>query len=343
MTLQTDLQDAIARIQTDSDVLHDIVHGDDAATITTENGPVKSVAKSVKDITDQIAQAGVNLIDAVDQAEAAQSGAELARDEAVAISGQVKISADDTTTGTLDSKIIAGSNIVLSVQNDGGNETLIITATVPTIPDATTEAKGIVEKATQAEMTAGTPDKFPDAEVIKNHLANAGYIKTDVFTASGTWTKPAGCKYIEVICTGAGASTSNGGTSSFGSHCSATGGTIGNYGSTGNGGNGGTATGGDINIRGGDGVDGGYARAQSGTTGGTGGASYWGRGGYNIVYGAGRDGGRIQQGNYPTYYYSEGGGGAGATAIKMILADNLSATVAVTVSGNGIIVVRSYG
>ena len=342
MTLQTDLQDAITRIQADSDILHDIAHGDETALITTENATVKSVAKAVKDITDNISQAGIDLLDAVADAQSAQAGSETARDEAVAASGKVKISADDTDTGTLDSKIIAGSNIVLSVQNDGGNETLVITATVPTIPDATTEAKGIIEKATQAEMSAGTPDKFPDAETIKNHLANSGYIKTDVFTSPGTWTKPAGCKYIEVICTGAGATTSTGGTSSFGSHCSATGGTAGANRSHGNGGNGGTATGGDINIRGGDGADGGYARANQGSTGGAGGASYWGRGGYNVVYGAGRDGDRVQQGNYPSQYYAQGGGGAGATAIKTILADNLSATESVTVSGNGVVFVRSY-
>lgn len=33
--------------------------------------------------------------------------------------------------------------------------------------DATTSLKGVVEKATQAEMTAGTADKFPDAATIK--------------------------------------------------------------------------------------------------------------------------------------------------------------------------------
>lgn len=41
----------------DSIVLHDIVPGDDAATITIENGLIKSVANSVKEITEQIAQA----------------------------------------------------------------------------------------------------------------------------------------------------------------------------------------------------------------------------------------------------------------------------------------------
>jgi hypothetical protein len=54
MTLQTDLQEAVTRIQADTLILHNIVHGDNQTTITTEGGPVKTVAKAVKDIQDNI-------------------------------------------------------------------------------------------------------------------------------------------------------------------------------------------------------------------------------------------------------------------------------------------------
>lgn len=364
MTLQTDLQDAIARIQTDSDVFHDIVHGDDTATITTENGPVKSVAKSVKDITDQIAQAGIDLIDAVDQAEAAQSGAEQARNEAIAVSGQVKISADDTAAGTLDSKIVAGSNIVLSVQNDGGNEALVITATVPTIPDSTTEAKGIVEKATQAEMTAGAPDKFPDAEILKNHLEQVGHITTDIFISSDTWVKPEGCRYVKVTVVGGGGGRSgNGGTSSFGSHCSATGGTKPSTNSAGGGfgGTGGVGAGGDLDI---GGQDGGSTHEQfnaprySDLAGGSGGSSILGGGGRGGVYnqstqngnnyGGGAGGAGANSNN--TNSQGQGGAGGGGAAIKIIPADQLGETETVSVGSGGsgggavgIVIVEVYG
>ena len=44
MTLQSDLQDAVARVQSDSQTLHDIIHGDDETVVDTEGGPVKSPA-----------------------------------------------------------------------------------------------------------------------------------------------------------------------------------------------------------------------------------------------------------------------------------------------------------
>jgi hypothetical protein len=348
MTLQTDLQDAITRIQSDSDMLHDIAHGDETALITTDNGTVKSVAKAVKDITDNISQAGIDLLDAVADAQNAQAGSETARDEAVAASGKVKISSDDTDTGTLDSKIIAGSNIVLSVQNDGENEALVITATVPTIPDATTDAKGIIEKATQAEMTAGTPDKFPDAETIKNHLANSGYIGSQVFTSSGTWTKPDHCKFIRVWVQGGGsggaiqsylgnnyyaAQGKPGSTSSFGSHCSATGGGQTVYCTTS--GTGGQGAGGDINIKGERGSPsvfrGSVSNAKSPSRGGN---SFFGSGGADgqldaLGHGSGGSGSYNLSGDIVA-----ASGSAGGLAIKTIPASGLGTTESVTV-GNG--------
>jgi len=61
MTLQTDLQEAIARIQADTLILHNIVHGNNTAVVTTEGGPVKSAAKTIKDIQDS-AQAVIDSI-----------------------------------------------------------------------------------------------------------------------------------------------------------------------------------------------------------------------------------------------------------------------------------------
>lgn len=57
MTLQSDLETAVAKAATDSGLLHDIVHGDATTTVTTENGPIKSVAKALSEIGDTSNQA----------------------------------------------------------------------------------------------------------------------------------------------------------------------------------------------------------------------------------------------------------------------------------------------
>lgn len=54
MTLQTDLQEAVVRVQADSQILHQIVHGDNQSIVPTEGGNVKTVAKAIKDIEDTI-------------------------------------------------------------------------------------------------------------------------------------------------------------------------------------------------------------------------------------------------------------------------------------------------
>lgn len=104
----------------------------------------------------------------------------------------------------------------------------------------------------------------------------------------------------ETVTIGAGgAASSSGGTTSFGSHCSATGG----LGSTNlPGGDGGTATGGDLNIKGGGGVG-----AGSNSASGAGGASFFGGGG-RAVRPPALDVGNGQPGN------AYGSGGSGGSA-----------------------------
>jgi hypothetical protein len=189
-----------------------------------------------------------------------------------------------------------------------------------------------------------------------------GFKSMQVFTSSGTWTKPDGIKTIRVIVTGAGGqggtclntnlsggagagtaikvidvsavssvsvtvagnasggSTDNyggdGGTSSFGAYCSATGGQgarrlqTNNYVA-----DGGTGSGGDINLKGGGvaGVDGR----------GMGGASYWGGGGHggsNYNYPHAGDGAFGSGGGagYPTGAGAPGSGGGGKHGIVVV-------------------------
>lgn len=54
MTLQTDLQDAVMRAQNDTQILHNIIHGDDQTLVSTDGGNVKTIAKTIKDIESTI-------------------------------------------------------------------------------------------------------------------------------------------------------------------------------------------------------------------------------------------------------------------------------------------------
>lgn len=54
MSLQTDLQNAVAKATTDSGLLHQIVHGPNTEMVPTEGGPVKTIAKLLHDADERI-------------------------------------------------------------------------------------------------------------------------------------------------------------------------------------------------------------------------------------------------------------------------------------------------
>lgn len=193
------------------------------------------------------------------------------------------------------------------------------------------------------------------------------YLETQVFTSSGTWSKPSGCAYVEVIVIGGGGgggsrsgttsvNGSNGGSSSFGSHCSSTGGAGGNalgYNYTTI--IGGIGSGGDINIRGGSGN--GFPIESSHYFGAGGGASYLGGSSYystsNGAYGSGGNA------NIKPSSALSGrcvfGGAAGGASLKTILDADLGSSETVTIGSgggggsvagdgvSGIVIVKAYG
>lgn len=214
-----------------------------------------------------------------------------------------------------------------------------------------------------ANITNGTTGQYLQAGA-SNPAYITGYILSTIttFAASGTWTKPAGCRAVmveivggggggggatnvgsgasagggggaggycrrfvtspgatETVTIGAlggggtggatGGAGSAGGNSSFGSWCTANGGSAGSAGTPKNTGvaagaiaNGGTAASGDINLPGGTGYSGTILGSIPASYGGTGGNSYFGQGGYS-----GYSGG--SGGTPPAGAYGAGGGG----------------------------------
>jgi hypothetical protein len=147
----------------------------------------------------------------------------------------------------------------------------------------------------------------------------------EVFTSSGTWVIPSGVTKCKVTVVGGGQgvgpdSPTSGGTSSFGSFCSATGG-----------GAGGIGVNGTLNISGGYGVGGG------GTVNGDGfdvtlpgGGTIFGNG----SYGAGGPG-LLSIRTVDVYAPDYASGSGGGTAIRIISSGLGSSFVAVTVGAGG--------
>lgn len=149
-------------------------------------------------------------------------------------------------------------------------------------------------------------------------------ISTRYITTTGTYTATSGTNFVIVeVVGGGGGVTNSGGTSSFGSFCSATGGQGGNPGS------GGLGSGGDLNAGGGSGG------SSFGSSIGNGGTSAFGYGGGSVGYGAGGSNG-----------YNGGGGGGGGGARKRINSGFSGTTVTIGAGGDngtaGIVIVYEY-
>ena len=124
MNIDTQLREAAARADTDSRLLHDIVHGDAAATVDTEGGPVKTVAKAIGDVEAGVAAAATVVTDGVAATEAARDASIEARDAAQAAVGGVLVSGNDTTADKLSVKLRPGYGIETVIEEAEGDERL---------------------------------------------------------------------------------------------------------------------------------------------------------------------------------------------------------------------------
>ena len=250
--------------------------------------------------------------------------------------------------------------------------------TAELVNTSVTTGKIVDNAVTLAKLAGGTAGKIlgfdgsgDPAELDAPSASSGGLIDTQTFTASCTWTKPAGTNSVKVTVVGGGGggggntgNGSGGGTSSFGAHCSATGGGGGGSiaqtsTSSYDGGSGGSGSSGDVNITGGGGgvgVENGSTSLQSGA----GGDSSVGGGGQGLASGntsanqggvSGNQGGG-GSGRLGNARMTSGGGGGG-TALKHITS-GLGSSETITVGsggsgggdggsgGAGIVIVEAY-
>ena len=124
MNLEAELRAAVSRADADSRLLHEIVHGDAAATVDTEGGPVKTAAKAIGDVEASVAAATSTVTEGVAQAETARDEAVAARDAVENAVRTVAVSATDTTPAALSAKLAAGRGLETAIEDAGGNESL---------------------------------------------------------------------------------------------------------------------------------------------------------------------------------------------------------------------------
>ena len=124
MNIETELRAAVSRADADSRLLHEIVHGDAAATVDTEGGPGQDRRQGNRRCRAGVAAAATVVTDGVAASEAARDASIEARDAAQAAVGAVLVSGNDTTADKLSVKLRPGHGLQTVVEDAGGDERL---------------------------------------------------------------------------------------------------------------------------------------------------------------------------------------------------------------------------
>lgn len=152
MSLQTDLHDAVAKVATDSALLHTVIHGLSTQTVVTEGGSVSTVSKLLHDADVRInAEATGYLAQSQAAAQEAFASAELAADEAQ----RARQVADQG---------VAGTNAVLQQVQSSGNQILI-------------DAEAVLQQVIARLLAVGLPDSLSGARgmLLKVKVDETGY------------------------------------------------------------------------------------------------------------------------------------------------------------------------
>jgi len=175
----------------------------DASTATTQAGLATTngaaqVVLAAAQVSLATAQVGLATT-ARTGAETAQGLAEDARDAAVAAVGAVKVSSNDTTAGYLETKLLVGTDLSLSTQNDGAAETRTISLGTSIMRNDAVTARTRGHHFTPVAVTAAAGG----ALAIDCRLHEECTITlAETTTTVGAATYQAAGKYVVLIITG---------------------------------------------------------------------------------------------------------------------------------------------
>lgn len=138
MPLHKDLKDAIHTISVDSKLFHDIVHGNQGATVSTEGGQIKTVASAIHDIEAQlerhfatVATLAENVKTLYEEIKRLEASAKQSSTQALQSVGAVKASSGDPHPSHLSEKLKTSEGLTMQVKQTNTGEQLEFALTSP--------------------------------------------------------------------------------------------------------------------------------------------------------------------------------------------------------------------
>ncbi|MBQ8436147.1 MAG: hypothetical protein IJX20_00700 [Alphaproteobacteria bacterium] len=169
------LQAVVSQAETDGKKWHNIVHGDENTTVTTENGDVPTVAKQLKDIRDTIT-GGVS--DVVAEAESARDTTLIYKNDVELIKSEVEQLKSDTeelknTTESYKNMAQTTFNSVSSAVNQGISDIQTETQNQLCIVQSEGNTQVTLVQSATAEQIQLASNQADRAEVAANTAINA--------------------------------------------------------------------------------------------------------------------------------------------------------------------------
>jgi hypothetical protein len=159
MTLQTTLENAVTQTAVDSDLFHQVVHGSDSETVTTEGGDLNTVAKLLKDADDRInSEASGILASTVAKASEANQSAQAAAISAAAAADSEAQSDDRATAAAMsaDSAQISANSASQSAAQAAVSAQLAASAEVASDANAATASGQATVSSERASAAAAS-------------------------------------------------------------------------------------------------------------------------------------------------------------------------------------------